>query len=295
MTRRRPRQLLLVLIGQPDPYSQSNWTVGDLIAPAHEALLLRPCSPSTTPGRRGGRQGGYLTLIVPLTALLGLILRPQVPWTWGSAAAFVPALALAWALRFAWGYALALLAFWATRADALLAVQDTLVFLLAGQVAPLALLPAAMQTAARALPFRYMLGFPVEVLNGQLAAGEIAQGFLVGGGWLAFSVAPPRCSGLGLAATPLWEGDAMYVVRLVGQFIGLVPGRDRLRPISTWPCSIRCWAWRRLLGIAVVYGQRAEVGAGPSGALAVLASTWRPGPEEPVHRAGLDSLAGLDG
>ena len=44
------------------------------------------------------------------------------------------------------------------------------------------------ETAARALPFRYMLGFPVEVLNGQLAAGEIAQGFLVGGGWLAFSV-----------------------------------------------------------------------------------------------------------
>ena len=34
--------------------------------------------------------------------------------------AFLPALVLAWALRFFWGYWLALLAFWATRADALL-------------------------------------------------------------------------------------------------------------------------------------------------------------------------------
>jgi ABC-2 type transport system permease protein len=181
--------LVLIVVNQIT-YSQSNWTVGDLIrAGSMNALLLRPVPPvyHTLADEVAGKVV-YLTLIVPLTALLGLILRPQVPWTWGSAAAFVPALALAWALRFAWGYALALLAFWATRADALLAVQDTLVFLLAGQVAPLALLPAAMQTAARALPFRYMLGFPVEVLNGQLAAGEIAQGFLVGGGWLAFSV-----------------------------------------------------------------------------------------------------------
>ena len=90
----------------------------------------------------------YLVLVVPLTALLGLILRPHVP-DLGERRAFLPALVLAWALRFAWGYALALLAFWATRADALLAVQDTLVFLLAGQVAPLALLPAAMRRPRR--------------------------------------------------------------------------------------------------------------------------------------------------
>ena len=87
--------------------------------------------------------------------------------------AFIPALLLAWLLRFFWGYWLALLAFWATRADALLALQDTLVFLLAGQVAPVALLPGALQPAATRLPFRYMVGFPVEVLTGQLDAPPI--------------------------------------------------------------------------------------------------------------------------
>ena len=38
-----------------------------------------------------------------------------------------------------------MLAFWATRADALLAVQDALTFLFAGVVAPVALLPEAVR------------------------------------------------------------------------------------------------------------------------------------------------------
>jgi ABC-2 type transport system permease protein len=178
--------LVLIVVNQIT-YSQSNWTVGDLIrAGGMNALLLRPVPPilHTLADEVAGKVV-YLTLIVPLTALLGLLLHPRVPWTWESAATFLPALVLAWLLRFVWGYSLALLAFWATRADALLAVQDTLVFLLARQVAPLALLPTPMQAAARALPFRYMLGFPVEVLNGQLSAGEIIQGFAVGGAWRA--------------------------------------------------------------------------------------------------------------
>ena len=96
---------------------------------------------------------------------------------------------LAWALRFFWGYWLALLAFWATRADALLVLQDSLIFLLAGQVAPIALLPGAMQQAARWLPFRYMIGFPVEVLTGKLAAGELWSGLALQGGWLLVALA----------------------------------------------------------------------------------------------------------
>lgn len=69
-------------------------------------------------------------------------------------------MALAWALRFLWGYALALLAFWAKRADALLALQDGLIFLLAGQVASTRLLPGLLQKASAILPFRYIVGFP---------------------------------------------------------------------------------------------------------------------------------------
>ncbi|MBN1666487.1 MAG: ABC-2 family transporter protein, partial [Anaerolineales bacterium] len=79
---------------------------------------------------------------------------------------------------------LALLAFWATRASALLALQDTLIFLVGGQVAPLVLLPDWMQSLAVALPFRYMVSFPVEVLTGQLAGPQLAWGFALQAAWL---------------------------------------------------------------------------------------------------------------
>jgi ABC-2 type transport system permease protein len=60
----------------------------------------------------------------------------------------------------------------------LLGINDTLVFLLAGQAAPTALLPGFLRQAAEVLPFRYMLGFPVEVLSGKLDPSEILLGFI---------------------------------------------------------------------------------------------------------------------
>jgi ABC-2 type transport system permease protein len=45
-------------------------------------------------------------------------------------------------------------------------------------------LPALIQAAAVLLPFRYMLGFPVEVLMGGLAPGELALGFALQTAWL---------------------------------------------------------------------------------------------------------------
>jgi len=121
-------------------------------------------------------------------AALALILRPELHLTTRNALAFVPALGLAWMLRFFWGYWIALLAFWATRADALLAVQDALIFLLAGQVAPVALLPAGLRSAAIVLPFRYMVGFPVEVLTGQLDTSGLWTGFALQAGWLVIAL-----------------------------------------------------------------------------------------------------------
>jgi ABC-2 type transport system permease protein len=87
-------------------------------------------------------------------------------------------------LRFLWGYWIALLAFWTARADALLTLQDSLIFLLAGQVAPVSLLPEALQTAATILPFRYMIAFPVEILTGNLSNGDLVYGFALQVVWL---------------------------------------------------------------------------------------------------------------
>jgi ABC-type uncharacterized transport system permease subunit len=134
-------------------------------------------------------------------------------------------------------------------------VQDALVFLLAGQVAPVQLLPGAVRTAATAFPFRYMLGFPVEVLNGQLAPSQVVQGFAVGGGWLVLSLA---------LSVALWR---MGLRRL---FIG--PGLDSLagltgdlwtgrldftllRPVNTqFLVTFREWRFLALIDLAVGAG-----------------------------------------
>jgi ABC-2 type transport system permease protein len=177
--------LLLILVNQLT-YAQTNWTVGDLVRDGSmNRLLLYPMSPlyHTVATEIAGKVV-YMLFVIPITAILALALRPDLHATWTQGLVFLLALGMAWALRFLWGYALALLAFWATRADALLALQDTLVFLLAGQVAPVMLLPGLLRTAAVALPPRYMVAFPVEVLTGQTTGTDLMVGLAIQAGWL---------------------------------------------------------------------------------------------------------------
>jgi ABC-2 type transport system permease protein len=181
--------LVLILVNQIT-YAQTNWTVGDLIRYGQmNRLLLRPLHPlyDAMASELAGKVV-YLAFDVPVVAALALVLRPEWHPTLIGMLAFIPALVMAWALRFFWGYWLALLAFWATRADALLAVQDALIFLLAGQVAPITLLPQALQIAATILPFRYMVAFPVEVALGHLDAAQVWAGMAIQLGWLAVAV-----------------------------------------------------------------------------------------------------------
>jgi ABC-2 type transport system permease protein len=182
--------LVLIVVNQLT-YSQTNWTVGDVIRyGGMNALLLRPLAPFfDAVATQVSGQVVYMVFLLPVTAILYAVLRPEVQLEAQNALTFVPALIGAALLRFFWGYWLALLAFWATRADALLVLQDALVFLLAGQVAPTVLLPGALRAVANVLPFRYMLGFPVEVLTGQLGPAAVGRGFVFQAAWLAVALA----------------------------------------------------------------------------------------------------------
>jgi ABC-2 type transport system permease protein len=182
--------LVLILVNQIT-YSQTNWTVGDLVRYGQmNRLLIRPLSPfyDTLSSELAGKVV-YMIFDAPIVLVLALLLRPELNTTGRDLLAFIPALLMAWGLRFFWGYWLALLAFWATRADAILALQDSLVFLLAGQVAPVGLLPGALHTFAVVLPFRYMVGFPVEVLTGQVGNSGLIMGFAVQMAWLVLALA----------------------------------------------------------------------------------------------------------
>jgi ABC-2 type transport system permease protein len=208
--------LALILVNQLT-YSQTNWTVGDMIRYGKmSSLLVRPLPPlfdalaSETAGKVV-----YMVFVIPAVALLALLLRPDLGslsanWRANGPAhllAFLPALAMAWGLRFFWGYWLALLAFWAARSDGLLAVQDALIFLFGGQVAPLRLLPGALFSIAAFLPFRYMAAFPVEVLVGQLSPTQIWAGLAVQAAWLALALA---------LSTLLWRAGLRRYVAVGG-------------------------------------------------------------------------------
>jgi ABC-2 type transport system permease protein len=180
--------LALILVNQLT-FSTTNWTVGDAIRFGRmNTLLLRPLSPIyDTLASEVAVKVVFLTFALPLVLVLALILRPELSLTGSNVLEALPATFMAWALRFLWGYWLALLAFWATRADSLLSLQESLVFLIGGQVAPTTLLPQALQRVAVVLPFRYMAAFPVEILTSQLDAVQLRLGYLVQAGWLLVS------------------------------------------------------------------------------------------------------------
>lgn len=178
--------LVLVLVNQLT-YATTNWTVGDNIRMGQiSRWLIQPISPlyHALSSEIAGKVV-FMLFSVPVTGLLALIFRPQFDLSWRQVILFIPSILLAWALRFFWGYWLALLAFWATRADSLLALQDTMIFLLGGHLAPILLLPGWMQKLARVLPFRYMSAFPVEILIGFLDKKEMLVGLLIQLGWTA--------------------------------------------------------------------------------------------------------------
>jgi ABC-2 type transport system permease protein len=180
--------LVLILVNQIT-FAQVNWTVGDLIRYGQiNHILLRPLAPifDALAAEAAGKTV-FLVFDVPILIGLAVILKPEMILTLEKSLFFLAALLLAWILRFLWGYWIALLAFWTARADALLTLQDSLIFLLAGQVAPVVLLPGILQKAAVILPFRYMVAFPVEILTGSLTGSELATGFAIQALWLGLA------------------------------------------------------------------------------------------------------------
>lgn len=125
-----------------------------------------------------------LPLLLGTAALLGLLFHPAFhisPW---ALAAFVPALVLAFLVRFLLEWALALAAFWTVRVSAVNQGYFVVFLFLSGQVAPLTLLPRWLQAPAAVLPFRWELSFPVELLLGRLTPGQALTGLAVLAGWL---------------------------------------------------------------------------------------------------------------
>ena len=152
------------------------------------AALLRPLHPiHADMADNMSSKAITLPFMMVVAAVLVAIFHPVMsPHLWALAAA-LPALALAFLLRFLLEWTLAQAAFWTTRVSAINQSYFVLVLFLSGQVAPLTLFPHALQVLAAILPFRWMLGFPVELLLGRLTPVEALTGLGVQLVWVAIA------------------------------------------------------------------------------------------------------------
>jgi ABC-2 type transport system permease protein len=108
------------------------------------------------------------------------------PWHVG---VFLVSVCLAAALHFMFGWTLATVAFWTTRVHAIMTFYDRLVFLFAGQIAPISLLPGPLQTLGYVLPFGYMLGGPADILRGGADPARAVQTLIGQVIWLIVALA----------------------------------------------------------------------------------------------------------
>ncbi len=160
--------------------------------------LLRPVHPyfPDISHMVAGKTTGLITLL-PTMAILALIFQPEVTFVTWSLIAMVPALILAFLLRYTMMYVWALTAFWTTRITALFELYYAFEFFFSGRIAPLSLLPEWAQTIASYLPFLWTFGFPLELLLGRLTPSEALFGFGMQAIWLIISV---------IAVRLIWRG-----------------------------------------------------------------------------------------
>ena len=135
-----------------------------------------------------------LVVLLPVAGLLILLFQPTFDSSWWAVLAFIPALILSFMVRFLLGWSVAMIAFWTTRIEAFNNIFFVVELFLSGRIAPLEVLPAGLQTLAAALPFKWVLSFPVELLLGRVA---------------------PRDAAIGLGMQLLWLGIGVAIMKLV--------------------------------------------------------------------------------
>ena len=161
---------------------------------ALSAMLLRPLHPIHADlAETLANKLLTMVVILPAAMLLMLIFKPALHLDLWTMLTFVPALLLAFALRFLMEWTLAMAAFWTARVSAINATYFAVMLFLSGQMTPLALLPTPIQTLATLLPFRWVIAFPIELFLGRLTPPEMGVGIAMQAIWLFCMLALLMC------------------------------------------------------------------------------------------------------
>ena len=160
-------------------------------------LLLRPLHPfAYVLGGMLGFRVQFLLLLPPVILTLSLAFDPELLVRPLAALAMLLLLPLALLTKVMGDTILACSAMWLTRIDGSRGMYGLLILLMSGHLAPLALLPDAMQAIAKVLPFYWMLGFPTELLIGRAPLSQV---------WVAIAVLGAWSIALYVILQPLWR------------------------------------------------------------------------------------------
>ncbi len=119
-------------------------------------------------------------LSLPIAVIMLLVIEPSArPSSPVTLAALAVALLGAWLINFFTMAFVGTLAFFLESSTAIFEIWLVAFMLLSGYLFPLQLFPPWLRDLANALPFRYTLAFPVEVLTGMARGGDLARGLAV--------------------------------------------------------------------------------------------------------------------
>ncbi|MCW2921663.1 MAG: hypothetical protein JWL76_1537 [Thermoleophilia bacterium] len=170
--------------------------------------LLRPLHPLVqTYGASFANSVQSLVFVIPIAAVLTIAYDATISPSPAAVLATIVVLPFAILARASADSMVAISSFWLVRISGIRGIYAMATLLLGGQFAPLAVLPDWLATIARALPFYWALGFPIELLVGRADASEAITAVAVLAAWSI---------GLLLVLQPAWRaGTRAY--EAVGQ------------------------------------------------------------------------------
>lgn len=135
-------------------------------------------------------KGFKLLVLLPMLLVFGFWFRDSVDlaapvWRWAIVAVSI---VMGACITFSLDVIEGSLAFWLEDISGLIRTRQLVVLVLAGQLVPLALMPAWAQGFMEVQPFRYILSFPLEIIVGDLTGRDIAVGLALQVGYTALFI-----------------------------------------------------------------------------------------------------------
>jgi len=129
-------------------------------------------------------KGLFLVILVPSWIILSIFIPSlQLHLSFSQWGLFIAALLLGAIIRFAFSFMFGILGFWMTKVTAVYATFETVSLFISGRIAPFSLLPPLVKKISTFLPYRYMIGFPLEILTETADRQTLLVGFIGSSIW----------------------------------------------------------------------------------------------------------------